>query len=178
MTDICNAQALARSSVGILGVALLTFACVGQTHFRFALVIGESMCPAYHTGDLLLVDKSAYREEEPRRGDIVLARHGDEMIVKRVVGLPGEEVALRQGHLYVNGSPVSEHHPIQPGRLEISPGIMFAGKFALLGDNRALPIALLVHAVVSKEELVGKVVGSYRSKPLATCSNWLAGGPE
>jgi signal peptidase I len=161
-----------------MAAAAMALALTGHRHFRLALVVGESMCPQYHTGDLLLVDRSAYREVEPQRGDIVVARYGREIIVKRVVGLPGEEVALHHGHLYVNGAPMPERHAIEPGTVEISPGILFAGKFALLGDNRALPITLLVHAVVSKEELVGKVVGSFRSKPLTSCGSWLAGDPS
>jgi signal peptidase I len=91
------------------------------------------------------------------RGDVVLARYNRELIVKRVVGLPGEEVALKQGQLYINGRAMAEEQPLEPGGLAISRGRLLEGKFALLGDNRSLGTYTTVHAVVSKAEIIGKV---------------------
>ena len=83
-------------------------------------------------------------------------------MVKRVVGLPGEEVEISNGDLYVNGALVSEAHPMKRGSLAVGKGKLFPGKLAILGDNRALPPAQMVHAVVAREEIVGKVILTIR----------------
>ncbi len=149
--------ALAVASIGLLFLL--------HSRYRFVLVVGVSMQPAFHTGDLLVIDKCAYQKAEPRRGDVVLARYRGEWIVKRVVGLPGEEVEVRCGHLYINSCSVCERYPIQPGWLTISRGRLFEGKFALLGDNRDLSCAQSVHAIVSGSQIAGKVVFTLRLRP-------------
>ena len=116
------------------------------------------MQPTLRSGDLLLVDKRAYRDVDPLRGDIVVARHGSEQWVKRIVGLPGEEIELKDGALLVNGHRVVEAHDVTPGPLEITKGRLFSGKFALLGDYRSVWPRKGVHGIVSKEDIVGKVI--------------------
>lgn len=133
-----------------------------RSHFRLTLVVGQSMLPTFNTGDLLLVDKHAYQNADPQRGDIVVARYHEELIVKRVVGLPGEQVEIKRGMLYVNSAAVAEDHGIERGLVNIAKGKLFEGKLAVLGDNRALPLSQLVHAIVSRDQIVGKVLFSVR----------------
>lgn len=143
-------------------MSLTVLAVVGSLHFQFslALVVGRSMAPSYESGDLLLARRHAYRARGPARGDLVLARYRGDLIVKRVVGLPGEEVEIRDGLLHINGFRVPEPWRTQPGRLQIAAGRLLPGRYALLGDNRALLPAETVHAIVRQDEIVGKVVGS------------------
>lgn len=129
-----------------------------RTQFELALTLGDSMAPNLCDGDLLIVQRSAYRTADPQRGDIILARYRGELIVKRVVGLPHENVELRQGTLYVNGVRIPEQHWVRPGPLEIGRGKLCSGRFALLGDNRELSDQVVVHGVVGKGDIVGKVV--------------------
>jgi len=130
--------------------------------FGLTFVLGESMAPTFGTGDLLLLNREAYRNTDPERGDIVVARQRTGLIVKRVVGLPGEEVEVNRGDLYVNQRKVAEPYPVEPGTLKIEKGRLPEAKFALLGDNRALPPSLVVHAIVPKDRIVGKVIFSIR----------------
>lgn len=146
------------------GVCLLLLGL--RAHFCLCLVKGESMLPGLRSGDLLLVDRLAYRMAAPQRGDVVVARDRADLIVKRVVGLPGDEVELDRGRLYVNGRPLAEAYPVQPGALSLGKGRLFEDRYALLGDNRSLPVSLTVHAVVSKEQIVGKVVATLRFWPI------------
>jgi len=69
------------------------------------LVRGYSMEPTLHQEERLLVEKLSYRFHAPQRGDIVVLKVAQEPIplVKRVIGLPGETVEIRQGKVYVNG---------------------------------------------------------------------------
>jgi signal peptidase I len=144
-----------------LGGCLVLMLLVLGSYFQLVIVKGTSMQPTFRTGDLLLVYKFAYRTTEPQRADIVVARYRGDLIVKRVVGLPGEEVAVQSGSLLINGLQNLEGHGIEPGELTIEKGKLLNGKFALLGDNRAFSVAEQIHAVVAKSDMVGKVIYSF-----------------
>jgi len=146
----------------VLGALLLGSVSLLRWRYALTLVNGDSMRPTFRTGDLLLVDKWAYRRVPPQRGDIVTARYHHGLVVKRVIGLPGEEVEIRQGVLYVDGLPMPEPYHPSAGLLSIDPGRLFAGRFATLGDNRAQPLAIAVHPILSQPDLVGRVIGSLR----------------
>jgi len=133
-----------------------------RVRYGVTMVQGNSMWPTFRTGDFLLVDKWAYRRAAPHRGDIVTARYHRDLVVKRVIGLPGEEVEIRQGALYVDGAPVPEPYHPSAGMLSIDPGRLFAGRFATLGDNRGQSFAVTVHPILSRQDLVGRVIGSWR----------------
>lgn len=145
---------------GLVGLLL-----VFRAHFAVFVAKGESMLPGLRSGDLVLVDKLAYRAKDPERGDIVVAREGDGLIVKRIVGLPGEEVELRLGELFVNQRPLAEDYAVEPGWLSLGKGRLLEDKYALLGDNRAVSSSVLVHAIVSKDQILGKVIHSVRLWP-------------
>lgn len=146
----------------ILGLLLLLV--LARTQFRLVLVKGRSMEPTLTQGTVLLVHTRAFDTSPPARGDVVVARFRDEFIIKRVVGLPGETIDARNGRVHVDGRPLAEDsYTVSPGNLEIRNGRLIEGSFALLGDNRSLPSTVLVHAVVPREQFIGKVVGSFRS---------------
>jgi signal peptidase I len=142
----------------------LTWACVLVSgvlfahHFRLGIVSGESMSPTVKGGDWFLISKRAYATTDPARGDIVVARYDKELIIKRIVGLPGEEVEFKTGRLYIDGHPIAERQQIRSGELSIGRGRLGKGKFALLGDNRTVAPSQLVQAVVPRDHLLGKVL--------------------
>lgn len=149
----------------ILACGLAGFALLLRTHFQLMVTVGDSMLPTLEGGDLLLVDKTAFQSSEPCRGDIVIVRYRKELLVKRIVGLPREEVQVKHGHLFVNGVCWPEDHVTDLAPLEIGKGRLAAGRFAYLGDNRTVSVSQVVHGVASKEDLVGKVVLSVRLWP-------------
>jgi signal peptidase I len=145
-------------------VGLLLLLALARTQFRLVLVKGHSMEPTFTQGTVLLVHTRAYEPSPPARGDVVVARFRDEFIIKRVVGLPGETIDARNGRVHVDGRPLPEDtYTVSQGSLEIRNGRLIEGSFALLGDNRSLPSTVLVHAVVPRDQIIGKVVGSFRS---------------
>ena len=149
----CRTQRLAA-----IGIALVIFGLVFRSHYKLTIVSGSSMFPTLKSGDVLLVDKRAYEQSEPDRGDIVVARYAAGLVVKRVVGLPGEQVELKKGRLYINGNLMKEEHPIDPGYLDVGEGKLLAGDFATVGDNRAVAPALAIHPIITKSDILGKVV--------------------
>lgn len=86
------------------GLGLLTFA---ETTAGLVEIHDMSMFPRLAPGDVLVVDKGAYRSRLPRRGELVVVQSSHEPArVLRVVGLPGEEVAVIGSEVYVNGEPL------------------------------------------------------------------------
>ena len=78
------------------------------------------MLPTLHHGERLLVDKISYRFVDPSRGEIIVFKNPsdtDEQFVKRVIGLPGDEIAIVQGVVYINGQPVEEDYTLAPARI-------------------------------------------------------------
>lgn len=130
--------------------------------YRLVWVVGDSMLPTYRTGDLLVVDKQAYRRSSPSRDDVIVARYHNELVVKRVVGLPGEQIEVRSGRVQVNGVIQAALHDVQLGLLDIAPGRLLSDRYAILGDNRGISPSSFVHAVVAPEQIVGLVVLSLR----------------
>jgi signal peptidase I len=147
-----------RAWLATAGTVLVLFGLWFRSAYQLGVVSGDSMLPTLRSGSLLLIDKRAYEQVKPNRGDIVVARYAGGLVVKRVVGLPGEEVEVQRGRLYVNGTRVQESHAINPGDLFIGEGKMLPADFATLGDNRAVSPGTAVHPIITKADIVGKVV--------------------
>ena len=106
-------------------------------------VRGNSMTPSLHASDRLLVSFRPFATYSPRRGDLVVVRDPravERLYIKRVVGLPGEEVKLWQGLLLVDGERLSEPYleglPASPGMTE-SRWNLDQGRYFVMGDNRS-----------------------------------------
>jgi signal peptidase I len=120
------------------------------------LISGDSMLPSLRSGQFAVVSKLAYRFHPPARGDVVLVWTGKEQMVKRVVGLPGEEIAACDGVLYVNGSPLNEPYITNRNAWSAAPGKIAADHFVVCGDNRAATLMLLIR----KERVIGRLLGA------------------
>ena len=106
-------------------------------------VAGDSMGPSVLQGDWLLVDTRAYEVAAPLRGDLVIARDpraSRTRFLKRIVGLPGEDVCLSEGVLTIGGSILHEPYlgglPASVG-LESNIWNLRNGEYFIMGDNRA-----------------------------------------
>ena len=117
-------------------------------------VVGNSILPGLHTGQIVGVNKIVYLFQSPRRGEVVVAWTGRELMIKRVVGLPGEEVEVRDGMLFVGGLQLEEKYPHFNDHSNIAPGRLGSDKFVLAGDNR--PQSLI--AVADRTRIVGRLM--------------------
>ena len=118
------------------------------------LITGESMEPTLRGGQLVALNKLAYRLETPRRGEIVGVWTGRQLIVKRILGLPGEMIAMHDGKVYVNGAPLTEPYIQVQDVNTIAPGQLGPYHFLVAGDNR--PVTII--AVVNRDRIVGRVL--------------------
>lgn len=161
----------------VLGLTCVAIVFWLKSHVGFVVVDGDSMLPTFQSGDLLLVHKRAYRRSEPARGDIVVSRFRSELIVKRIVGLPGETVEVVAGSVYVNAAALPERYPLRPGVLQVSPGELMPDRYAVLGDNRAGSDYQLFFAVIPREHIVGKTTLAFRLRRLDV-SIWVPPTPQ
>ncbi|HEY8496808.1 MAG TPA: signal peptidase I [Limnochordales bacterium] len=118
---------------GALAGFIITF--VAQSF----LVQGSSMEPTLVDGQRLLVDKITYRLREPRRGEIIVFHYPADprrKFIKRVIGLPGDEVLIAGQRLILNGRPVEEPYVLGPMRGVFGPMTVPPGHVFVLGDNR------------------------------------------
>lgn len=139
--------------------------------FLFAPIVvdGPSMLPTLHDRDQMIVNKFTYHFWEPDRFDIVVFHASAQKdFIKRVIGLPGEHVAMEDNVLYINGEEVDEPF-LNEGEsnqtltndfsLEELPGgheVIPEGYVFVLGDNRGNSTDSRMLGVIPIEQLVGK----------------------
>lgn len=106
-------------------------------------VIGDSMEPSLHNGQEILMNRILYRISMPKRGDVIVflpnGNQNTHFYVKRVVGLPGETVQIREGNVYIDGVLLAENELFDkiadPGIAQ-SELLLGSDEFFVLGDNR------------------------------------------
>jgi signal peptidase I len=100
---------------------------------------GPSMQPGLYRGYRVMTEKITYRFGPPHRGDVVITDQPDDepTLIKRVVGLPGETVEVRDGHTFVNGNALVEPWVRTFGGPDYPPTIVPETHVFILGDNRA-----------------------------------------
>ncbi len=128
--------------VGGAVAVFLAFVLVFSVGMRTS-VIGDSMEPALHNGQEILMNRILYRISTPRRGDVVVflpnGNQNTHFYVKRVVGLPGETVQIREGNVYIDGVLLEENELFDkiadPGIAQ-NEVLLEGDEFFVLGDNR------------------------------------------
>jgi signal peptidase I len=119
--------------------------------------VGISMQPTIEPGDLLFVNRVAYRFREPARGDIVAVRMagGSAVYVKRLLGLPGDRVAFVEGVLWINGVPVDEPYVTRDESWQLDEVTLDADDYFVVGDNRGMPMAQHDFGTATRARLIG-----------------------
>lgn len=103
------------------------------------LVQGDSMEPSLHDGERLLVDKVTYRFRPPERGEIIVfsfPKDPRRKFIKRVIGVPGDVIEIRNRTLFINGVPIEEEYIRGPMYQPYGPITVPEGTVWVLGDNR------------------------------------------
>jgi signal peptidase I len=127
-------------------------------------VLGQSMEPNLHTQQRVVVEKVTYRFlHGPRRGDIVVLDLPEQpdMLIKRVIGLPGETIELRDGQVYIDGEPLEEPWTINPGGGNYGPLTVPPLHVFVMGDNRGASNDSRAFGPVSVDDIVGHAWFSY-----------------
>lgn len=137
-----------------------------------SLVDGHSMQPTFYADDRLVVSRVHYLLDEPQRGDILVFNSLEQpgvMLIKRVVGLPGETVELHNQIISINGKALDEAYVKEPCRINRcadSAWILAENEYFMMGDNRNNSRDSRRFGPVPLNKIVGQVV--FRYWPLAT----------
>ncbi len=140
-------------------VAAIIVICLIFTVWFTAIIIEDKgMEPTLERGDTVLCDKLSLAFRSPKRGDMLCYRaaYGKEVYISRVVGLGGEEVAIKNGQIYINGCLLSEDYIDESCAADMESTLVPQGSFLLLPDGRSSidsfePEELIINA--------GRVVG-------------------
>lgn len=150
----------------LIMMAAVYLVCTGVVRYvgQKTLVDGSSMSPALEDGDVLIVDKLSYHFREPERFDVVVFRYlykENSYYIKRIIGLPGETVQIKDGQIYIDGRLLEEDFGnadmINPGRAN-QPITLGADEYFVLGDNRNISSDSRDPSVanVEMEQIVGR----------------------
>ncbi len=123
-------------------------------------VNGTSMDPTLENGDIMILNKIGYRITKIKRFDIVVIKYKDELLIKRVIGLPGEKIKYVNNTLYVNGKKLDEEfdktYTYNFSLKEIGSTTVPDDSYFVLGDNREVSKDSRSIGFIDRENIVGK----------------------
>ena len=124
------------------------------------------MEPTYSVGQKFFVNRALYKIKSPKRGDVIVfktsASDDAALHIRRVIGLPGETVQIKEGQIYINGNVYEEngaYQEIADGGLADSAITLESGEYFVLGDNRNNSEDSRYANIgnIKKEYIIGKV---------------------
>jgi signal peptidase I len=151
-----------REIAETLLIAGILFLAVNLVTARIK-VEGSSMEPSLHDGEFVVINRLAYRWASPDRGEIIVFRYPldpERRFIKRIIGLPGDNVSVQHGKVLVNGFELEEPY------INASPSydgewVVEEGRFFVLGDNRNNSSDSQNWGSLKSEDIIGKAVIVY-----------------
>jgi signal peptidase I len=149
-----------------LVIAVVVSAFIIFFLYQPVVVEGTSMLPVLEDQDRLIINKLAYRVGEIQRGDVVVFRYPrdhEKSYIKRVIALPGDELRIDHGEVYVNGTRIKE--PYVPKQFEddrSQPAMTVpANEYFVMGDHRSVSSDSRAFGPVDRELIYGKATFVY-----------------
>ncbi len=157
LSQAFGGRSLLREILETVLLALITFLILNALTGRFQ-VRGSSMEPTLHDGQYLVVSKLSYWLNSPRRGDIMVFHPPNGLsddYIKRIVGLPGEQIRIRDGEVLVDGVPLDEPYVAQRGAYS-GAWALGGDEYFVLGDNRGNSSDSHTWGTLPRENIIGK----------------------
>lgn len=147
--------------VKVVALALAIVVVVKHFLFQPFYVKGASMEPTYEDHEYLIIDELTYRFNEPTRGEVVVFRYPNDTrqyFIKRVIGLPGDAVQVKETGVWVNGQQLDESAYLDAsvqttGTVDLQLGPQ---EYFLMGDNRAASLDSRIFGPVKRSYIVGR----------------------
>jgi len=149
--------------VTALGIFIIVYLFLFQPH----QVRGGSMLPNFHDKEYILTNKMVYYFRSPKRGDVVIfesPQNKNYDYIKRIIGMPGEEISLKRGKIYINEKQLDEtkylpEDTITPGGSFLKNGeqIVIPNKqYFVIGDNRGNSSDSRDWGPIPRDNIIGK----------------------
>lgn len=142
-------------------LALLGLIAFGALGLRPGQVSGFSMEPRIDSDEYVLINALAYRLSPPHRGEIVAFRHersAPSVYLKRVIGVPGDRIAIDRGAVSVNGVVIDEPYVRFADRRSFAAIVVPPDAYYVLGDNRANSDDSRAWGFVPARDLIGRAM--------------------
>lgn len=128
------------------------------------IVEGSSMDPTFKNGDYLIVDQMSYNFKTPARGEVIILKFPQDTsryLIKRVIGLPGETVMIKNGNVTIKNSqgelPLDETY-VRFEKSDTGEFQLGEGEYFVMGDNRAASSDSRIWGPVPREDVVGRAI--------------------
>lgn len=154
---------LIRELLEVILIAFLPFFIISQFIARPFIVQGASMEPSFQNGNYLIIDIISYKLNDPERGDVVVFRYpGNRSLyyIKRIIGLPGDHISLRDGDVFINGKMAQEKYfslgadTLAFNRTDFP---LAENQFFVMGDNRAASFDSRNWGPLKRDDIIGNV---------------------
>ncbi|MHB1296450.1 MAG: signal peptidase I [Anaerolineae bacterium] len=148
-------QELAEAALPALIIVLVVNIFLAQA----TRVDGQSMIPSLQDNQRIIIEKISYRFRAPERGDIIVLNRPQRAavpLIKRVIGLPGDTIAIHDGRVYVNGDALNEPYLAEETRGVMPSQLVPEGHVFVLGDNRGSSNDSRAFGMVSFSDIIGR----------------------
>lgn len=144
-----------------LAIALASLFIIYTFMAQPFIVQGASMEPNFSDGDYILIDEITYRFREPQRGEVIVfrnPRNESEFYIKRIIGLPGEEVVVNGTEIKINGAVLDESYlPADYGITGERVFDLSDDEYFVMGDNRSQSFDSRSWGPLKRDEITGTV---------------------
>ena len=157
-----------RDNLPVIALALTLAFFIRTFIAEPRFIPSDSMLPTLLQGDRLVVEKVSYRFHEPQRGDIVvfqtpllLQQMGypqDQAFIKRVIGLPGDTIAVQEGKVYLNNQPLEEDYIYEAPAYNLPPREVPEKEIFVMGDNRNNSNDSHIWGFLPENQIIGRAI--------------------
>jgi len=144
-------------------IAVAVFVCLRLTVQSYTVVM-SSMEPNFQEGECIMVNKVCYRSSGPQRGEVIVfdpSFDSEYPFIKRVIGLPGETVEIKDGKVSINGTPLNEEYIMAPPNYTMPVTEVPENEYFVLGDNRNNSTDSSKGWTVPQDNIIGKAWLTY-----------------